>query len=91
MKHITLKQLRTDFEYLEDNLSDYLMGADYLVNHIARGLIDGSVTLREYLSWCIQDIIYYTVIENENEDDIKFLKTDKRAIRILNRYNITLD
>ena len=89
MKKLTLKQLRGDFKYLRENLSDYEIDAGGLLD-MGRGLIEGTATLKDYLLWCINDIIYYAVYE-ENKDDIDFLTTNSRAIRILNRYNIVID
>lgn len=91
MTKITLRQLRSDFEYLENNLSDYVINEDGLVNVVAKELVKGDMDLKGFLLWSIKDIIEYAVYENEDEDDIEFLETDKRAIRILNRYNIELD
>lgn len=91
MKDVTLKQLRSDFNYLEENLSDYAMNEDSLVNIVAKGLLDGDMDLKDYILWCIKDIISYAMYENEDDDDIEFLENDKRVARILNRYNISLE
>ena len=47
--------------------------------------------LKGFLLLSIKDIIEYAIYENEDEEDIEFLKNNKRAIRILNRYNISID
>lgn len=91
MRNITLKQLRNDFNYLEENLSDYAINEDNLVNNVARGLLNGDMDLKDYILWCIKDIISYSMYENEDDDDIEFLQNDKRVARILNRYNISLE
>lgn len=89
-KEISLKQLRSDFEYLEENLSDYAVNEDGLVNIVSRGLLNGDMTVKDFVLWSIKDIINYVVEEIEDDDDIEFLETDKRAIRILNRYGIEI-
>lgn len=91
MSNLTLKQLRSDFEYLEDNLSDYAVCEDGLVNHVSKALLYGHIDLKDFILWHINDIITYVTEDIEEDSDIEFLKTNKRAIRILERYNISID
>lgn len=91
MENTVLKQLREDFEYLEDNLSDYMVDEDGLVNVVARELLSGEMDLKDYVLWSIKDIVSHCIQENENELDVAFLKNNKRAIEILKKYKIEID
>lgn len=90
MENTILKQLREDFKYLEDNISFYLVDEDDLVNHVAGSLLNGTMDLSSFVLWSIKDIVNFTLYTNKDKEDIEFLKTDKRAIEILNRCRIEI-
>ena len=90
MRNLSLKQLRSDFEYLENNLSDYMVNEDGLVNVVARELLSGEMDLKDFVLWSIKDIVSYCVHESEHELDVVFLRNNKRAIEILKRYKIEI-
>lgn len=88
MKNITLKQMRKDYEFLDANIGEYFVDEDGLVNRVFVELLSGEMDMKGYLLWCIEDLVHYVYNESEDEEDINFLETNKRAIRILDRYNI---
>ena len=88
MTNITLKQLRSDFNFLYENIDDYAVNEDALVNVVYWELIDGQMSIKDYLLWCIKDLVSYVYEESMDTADMEFLETNSRAIRILNRYNI---
>ena len=92
LKGLEIKQstttLRADFEYLDDNINWYLIDEAILVTEIAPGLQYGTVNLKQFLLWSIWDIIAFVIIENHDEDDVNFVKTDSRVKRIIRKYGL---
>ena len=90
MKKYTLQQLISDFYFLYNNISDYATDENGLVNHVTWDLISGKMDIKDFILWSIQDIVNYVYCDTEYEEDVEFLETNKRAIRILERYNIKI-
>lgn len=87
----SLEQLRRDYKYLKDNIQEYYVSEDGLINGASVKLLIGTMNLKGFILWHIKDIVNYVFYNSENTEDKEFLNSDKRAIRILNRYNIEID
>ena len=89
---ISRKQAMSDFNYLSENLSDYAVNTEWLVNDVFYGIVwrDENITIIDIIIGAIRDIILYNTEQGE-EEDVEFLENDKRALRIKKRYNIEVE
>lgn len=53
MEKISLSQLRKDYMYLYENIDEYFVDDDALVNKVSLQLIKGEISLKDYLLWNI--------------------------------------
>ena len=80
---ISRKQALKDFQYLEEHIDDYLVDEEWLVTIVFRDITMGEdITITDILIGAIEDII----VQGMNGDSEDFLRTDKRALRIIDRY-----
>lgn len=82
---ITKKQALSDFQYLDENV-DYLVDEDWLINGIYYPLMNGKdVKIIDIIVGSITDLVS-SVMGEGSDEEIEFLETDKRALRIIERY-----
>ena len=80
---ISRKQALKDFQYLEKHIDNYLVDEEWLVTIVFRDITMGEdITITDILIGAIEDII----VQGMNGDSEDFLRTDKRALRIIDRY-----
>lgn len=65
---MTLKQLRIDFNYLNDNINNYLVNEDGLVNYVFVNMTSGTMDMKEFLLWCINDLVSHVIYDSEDEE-----------------------
>lgn len=88
----SIKEIRSDLQYVKRNMGLYLVDEDILVNVIQPEMEDGTMSLEQFLVWCIYDRIAFALYDSDAEaEDSHFMAYDKRIQAIINDYNLDIE